>query len=140
MLDTYTREHVGRFSLTPPITIDRRASLRDAARSLFQNDVALLLVTDDDQPAGVVTERDLVAALANGIDPDETIVGYAMTGNIVAAQPWDTVLDAATQMIDLHTRHLLVRDGGRYIGVLSVRDLFLPVLLQALGMHPSDED
>jgi CBS domain-containing protein len=139
MLDTYTREHVGRLSLIEPIRIDRMATLREAAESLFVNDIGLLLVTDGSLPAGVISERDVVRALANGRDPDHTIVGVAMTGSLIAADVGDTLLDAAVQMVDANTRHIVVTENGEVRGVVSVRDLLPPILLQALGMRPSDD-
>ncbi len=141
MLNSYTREHVGRLSLAAPITIDRMASLRDAASAMFESNVSLLLVDDADQRhAGVITERDITRAIASGADPDHTIVGFAMTGNLIMAEAADTLLDVAVQMIDADIRHIVVAEDGEVVGILSMRDLMPPVLLQALGLRPSDED
>jgi CBS domain-containing protein len=139
MLDTYTREHVGQLSLLAPITVERSETLRAAAELLFARDIGLLLVTDTAAPIGVLTERDVVAALASHIDPDRTAVGDLVTGRIIAAEATDTLLDAAGRMVDLGIRHLLVRRDRHYVGVLSIRDVLPAILLQALGLHPSDE-
>jgi CBS domain-containing protein len=139
MLDAYTREHVGQLSLIAPVTVEESETLRSAAEVLFAHDIGLLLVTDTCKPVGVVTERDVVAALAKRRDPDSTAVEEVMSRRILAAEATETLLDAASQMIDLNIRHLLVRRDGHYAGVLSIRDLLPAVLLQALGLHPSDE-
>lgn len=139
MLDTYTREHVGNLSLIAPVAMERGETLRAAAELLFAQDIGLVLVTDANVPVGVLSERDVVAALARHADPVATTAGSVMTGHIIAAEATDTLLDAASQMIDLGIRHLLVRRDGHFVGVLSMRDVLPAVLLQALGLHPSDQ-
>jgi CBS domain-containing protein len=71
---------------------------------------------------GMLSERDLVQALADGYDPDTACVAVAMTGpprRIAADEP---VWAATTMMLGHHLRHLPVVDGDHIVGMLSIRD------------------
>jgi CBS domain-containing protein len=86
------------------------------------------------RPIAVLCERDVVAALARGIDPDTTRVREVMSRRLVSARPDDPVYEVAMQMIDEQIRHLpLLDDEGRLSGVVSSRDLLRPLLLDTLA-------
>jgi CBS domain-containing protein len=80
---------------------------------------------------GIVTERDVVAALADGADPATTKVADYMTGKPVTVRPDEDVEVAARRMAELGVRHLPVVDGRRLVGVLSIRDLLAPAATPA---------
>jgi CBS domain-containing protein len=75
----------------------------------------------------VVSERDVVDALAEGADPDEVWAGDVMVDDLVIAEPDEPILDVAERMGDEGVRHVAVVERGTIIGVVSARDL-LPVL------------
>jgi len=92
--------------------------------------VGSAVVQDNEQLAGILTERDVLRAVAAGVDPDRADVGGLMTRDVVTAGPdWD-VAEAAATMAEHRVRHLVVYEGGHLLGVLSVRDV-LPALLPA---------
>jgi len=109
----------------PPVTLPESATIRDVAAALSQNRVGLLvLVSKDDpkRPVAVVSERDVLRAVAQRLDLD----GPAMS---IASRPI-TVLDtdpvyvAAEKMRTYNIRHVVVVDKeGRLVGVLSIRDI-----------------
>jgi CBS domain-containing protein len=72
---------------------------------------------------GIVTERDMIAALAEGADPATATVADYMTDQPVTVAPDDDLEVAARRMAELGVRHLPVVDGHQLVGVLSVRDL-----------------
>ena len=117
----------------PAVTIDEGASLRGTAHQLWVNSVGAAVVVRDDRPVGIVSERDIVTALAAGHDPDTFTVGEAMTPQILVAKPYDRVLTAVIDMIDREIRHLPVFDDAeRCVGVVSMRELLRPMLVDAL--------
>lgn len=138
MADSYTRTHVGDLVIRPPVTVDAGATLRTAAETMFSEDVGLLVVTKHGDPIGVLSEYDMVSAIAQGADPAKHAVAEATTRFFISAEAHDTLLDAVLQMIDAGTRHVVVRHEGRLTGVLSIRDLLTPVLMQALALAPSE--
>ncbi len=88
--------------------------------------VSSVLVGDD--PAGLASDRDLVRAMALGIDAEVTVSKVA-AGDPVWA-PWDlSIAEAASLMIHHEIRHLIVAGpNGNAIGVISVREAFLVML------------
>ncbi|MDQ1502781.1 MAG: hypothetical protein QOD57_508, partial [Actinomycetota bacterium] len=83
---------------------------------------------------GILSERDIVAALALGADPDEATAARGMSSDVVSVRPGDVVYDAAVDMLDLGIRHVPVLDErGAVLGMVSVRDLLRPLLMGTLG-------
>lgn len=103
-------------------------SLADAARKMVDRKVGSAVVIKDDGP-GIITERDLLRAMADGAHFPSTPVSEYMTSTAISAsRSWD-VRQAAKRMIDGGFRHLVVLDDtGQPIGVLSIRDLVEPLL------------
>jgi CBS domain-containing protein len=103
-------------------------TLRDAAAIMHEHEVGSAVVLEDDQLAGILTERDVLRAVATGTDPGSAKVAEFMSRDVVAAAPnWDVAV-AASEMTTRHFRHLVVREHNQVLGVVSVRDL-LPVFL-----------
>ena len=77
---------------------------------------------------GILTERDVLNAVAAADDPEAVSVEQLMTPDVVTVGPdWDLV-EAARVMARRRIRHLVVYEGGQLLGVLSVRDV-LPAVL-----------
>ena len=117
----------------PLVTIPADATLLDAAGLLHTESIGALAVEGPRGLVGVVGERDIVDAVARRVDLDVARVKDHMSSPAISAQPADTVLDVALQMLDAGTRHLpLVDDLGRSQGMVSLRDLLRPLVLQAM--------
>lgn len=115
------------------IGTDRSTTLREAARVLRTADVGALGVRDRHGLIGLFAERDLVRAIADGRDPDQATVGTSMSVPPVTARPEDRVLEVSLLMLDRWIRHVpLVDADGREWGMLSLRDLLRPLLVQAI--------
>ncbi|MEV4104507.1 CBS domain-containing protein [Nonomuraea sp. NPDC049649] len=97
--------------------------LPDVARRMTEKNVGALAVLDDGQITGLITERDIVRALATAEDPASVRAGeYASTYMRVAALHEDTH-EVARRMLDYGIRHMPVDEGGRVVGMVSMRDL-----------------
>jgi CBS domain-containing protein len=105
------------------ITTQPDDTLVDAAGQMNCYQIGALPVYDERRLIGIVTERDLTAAIAEGIDPAITRVAEYMTEQPVTVAPDDDLEVAARRMAELGVRHLPVVDGERLVGVLSIRDL-----------------
>jgi CBS domain-containing protein len=82
---------------------------------------------------GAVSERDIVAALANGADPDLVWAEDVMSEQLVSFEAGDRVVDAAAELVDRGIRHAPVLEGGEVVGVVSLRDLTVVLVDAALG-------
>lgn len=95
----------------------------NVARLLHDNTISSVVVMDGDRLAGIVTERDLVNLVAEGLDPQTTKVGDRMSTNLDTVEPRSDIAEAAEHMARLRIRHLPVVDKGKLVGIVSIRDL-----------------
>lgn len=108
-------------------TIAPEATLRTAARRMKELDVGALVVVEEDEVVGIVTDRDLVVrSIAVGRDPDDTQVRSAMTPQVVECVEDDELEGAVTRMERGAVRRVVVLDGERRLaGMLTVDDVAL---------------
>lgn len=116
---------VGDLATGDVVSIEPDRPLREAARTMSANGVGSVVVFSHDDLVGILTERDLMRTMADGVDPDTATVKEHMTAEVVTAGADWEVYEAAAEMTEQHIRHLVVTDGGDVIGVLSVRDVLM---------------
>lgn len=127
-------DHIESISSRDPIYCAEKAPLAEVVSALWQRGVGLLLVGDCHHLQGVISERDVVSALARGLDPDATSAADVMTSDLITVRPLDSVHDAAAVMLDLDIRHVPVVDHlGTVTGIVSLRDVLRPLMIDALS-------
>ena len=106
------------FSVAPDIT------LSDACAELDGRRVGALIVCDGDRVVGVISERDVVKAVAaDGTASLTKPVSAYMTRNVIFAEPGETVAILMERMTDRRIRHLPVLKDSRLSGVISIGDV-----------------
>jgi len=101
-----------------------------AARMQF-HEVGALLVFRLGVLQGIITERDLMCAVADGADPATATVERYMTRDPITVSPDTEHSEAAALMLELGVRHLPVKEGGQVVGMLSARDLLADLSWEA---------
>ena len=100
------------------------ADLVAVAAALTEAEVGALVVgRKRDDADGIVSERDVVHALAAGRDPATTTAADIASTTIVWCDHTATVTEVAAEMMDQYVRHVLVEDRGKLVGIVSARDL-----------------
>jgi CBS domain-containing protein len=130
MDDPMRGDAVGRLMSPAVATIHPTATLSAAVEAMAADRLGLLVVTDAAGVTGVISERDIIVALAEMTDLDDARVRDHCADDIVAVDEGASVEDAAHAMADAEIRHLAVTRDGAVVGVVSVRDV-LKVLLSA---------
>jgi len=105
------------------VTLPPTATIREAARLMDTASVGCVVIGAVDAVDGVVTERDIVRVLATGLDPDTATVADIESRTLQWAGTDATVGDVAEEMMEGYVRHVLVGDGGRLQGIVSMRDV-----------------
>lgn len=105
------------------VTLPPSATLRNAAEVMAREEVGAVVVVVDGRAAGVLSERDVVTAVANGEDVDDVRAEDVMAVDVVTASVDDTIAQAADAMEAGNIRHLPVVDGDAVAGVVSIRDV-----------------
>lgn len=109
-----------------PLHADTGDDALAIARRLHEARCGALLVDDPDGETGIVTERDLVRALAGGAI--DTPAGELMTRDLIVVPGDMSIADAALTMHEAGVRHLAVDRGDGVLGITSIRDLIEPLL------------
>jgi CBS domain-containing protein len=117
------RDHMSRDLLT----VAPGDGLGAVAQRMVDRDVGAVLVMDGDSLAGILTERDVLRAVAAGVQGD-TVVSDWMTRDPETMAPGDTTEHAAVLMIHGGFRHLPLVEGDEVVGIMSIRDLMRVVL------------
>jgi CBS domain-containing protein len=113
------------------ITIPPDASLAAVADELVGDQVGLLVVGSVHDVEGVISERDVVRAMADGLDPQETSARELASRKVVWCDPTATVQEVAELMMEEYVRHVLLGEDRLLVGIVSARDL-----LGAYAMEP----
>lgn len=111
------------------LTVSPDQTLSDAGRQMIRHGVGSAVVIIRDDPPGIITERDLLRAIADGVDFDVAKVSKYMASKAVTVTDRWHVVDAAGTMIDRGFRHLVVVDeDGKVTGIISIRDMVRALL------------
>lgn len=117
------------------VSVAASATVADAVEAMARHDVgAVLIVTEDGLVGGIFTERDLLVRVVHeGRDPRATPISLVMTRDVQFVSPGTTV-DAALSLMHIQRhRHLLVIDGPRVFGLVSMRDLVYRMIRHGHG-------
>ena len=109
----------------PPVTTTPDARIKDVARIMAEKKIGLVVIVDKNQPdipIGVVSEKDIVKAVAKGIEIDRS-VREVMTSPVITIEGDEPIWNVAKVMREHNIRHVVVTKGGRLFGVISIRDL-----------------
>ncbi len=109
---------------TAVLSIGPDHTLRQAANLMAARQVGAAVVLDPDSfGVGILTERDILNAIGNGLDPDSERSSEHLTKDLVYASPGWTLDEAAIAMVRGGFRHLVVMDNDEVAGMISVRDI-----------------
>lgn len=98
-----------------PVTLDHRATVREAAKRMARADIGDVIVMRDGKVYGIVTDRDIVVrCLARGGEPAEMRLDEVCSTNLMTVRPTDTLADAET---------LVAERDGNPVGVLTMGDV-----------------
>lgn len=105
------------------ITMPADATLLEVAAELAGDQIGLVVLGGGNHVEGVLSERDLVRAVAEARDPARTTARDVASTAIVWCDASATVHEVAEKMMEKYVRHVLLEDEGRLVGVVSARDL-----------------
>jgi CBS domain-containing protein len=113
------------------LSVEPGLSLTEVAKRMVAKDVGAVLVTEGKQLVGILTERDVLRAVARGIDESTTVADW-MTHDPETLEPDESTEHAAVLMIHGGFRHLPITENDEVVGMLSIRDLMRVVLEDAV--------
>jgi CBS domain-containing protein len=106
------------------LSVDPTASIGEAAEKMIEGGVGAVVVMEDGvRLTGIITERDLLRAVAQRARAAEARVRQWMTESVITIEPDTPIEDAAKMMFEKNFRHLPVSRDGRLLGIVSLRRL-----------------
>ncbi|MEF8814719.1 MAG: CBS domain-containing protein [Halovenus sp.] len=106
------------------VTAAPETPVAELAATLDEENVGSVVITNDESPVGIVTDRDLtVRVLGKGIDPADQTAEDVMTDELRTAEPDAGFYDAATLMADHGIRRLPICEGDTLVGIITADDI-----------------
>jgi CBS domain-containing protein len=107
-----------------PVCLEADSPLADAAKAMDERDIGDVLVMQDGELCGIVTDRDIaIRAVGRGGDPSTMRLGDICSRELVTLRPEDGIEDAIARMREHCVRRMPVVDGARPVGIVSLGDL-----------------
>lgn len=107
----------------PLISVTRETSVRAVVALLHDNRIGAVLVIENGEILGIVSERDIVAALHDHADVLDLRACDIMTANVITVPPQHSIVECMAVMTDRRIRHLPIVEGGTLRGLVSIGDL-----------------
>ena len=125
-----------------PLTISKNAPLVQAIERLVEFKLTGLTVLDEaGEPCGKITELDCIRSVLNAIyndgNADNQMVGQAMTHEMHACSPEDSIVEVAERMLDSHQRRSAVIQNGKLVGQVSSSNILWALMAHSRGRHQS---
>jgi len=108
---------------TDLVTVERAATIAEAATVMGERGVGSALVVEGGRAVGIFTERDVLRALASDFDAAHHRVEEWMTHDPIGVDADASIGEARDLMLREGFRHLPVTEGGALVGIVSIRDL-----------------
>ncbi|MCJ7632625.1 CBS domain-containing protein [Candidatus Bathyarchaeota archaeon] len=105
------------------VTISATATMAEAAKIMGEKHIGSLIILEDDQPKGIVTESDLLSkVISKGSNPAKVKVKNVLSSPVISIKPSITIKEAARAMIEKRGRLVVLRDG-KIVGIVTAADL-----------------
>jgi CBS domain-containing protein len=106
------------------LSVNPETAIAEVARRMRTGDSDAVAVMSEGRLVGIITERDLVRAIADGVDPQQARADVVMTADPATVDADEDVAVVAVKMMRLGIRHLpVVNKAGKPVGLVSARNL-----------------
>ena len=122
------------------LTVGPDETLERGAQAMMERRVGSAMVVRGSDFVGIVTERDVLRAVAHGRVPWSTRIEEVMTADPICVPPQTEIAEAIRVMIEGGFRHLPIVKEGQLLGLVSLRELLKASALPAYGLaHPESK-
>ncbi len=105
------------------ISIDESETIKKAASMMTEAEIGSIIVTKDNTPVGILTERDFVTKIASKDISLSVPVSQVMTHPLLVIAPNQTVWEVAEIMKNMGIHRVAVQEGDKIIGMVTTTDL-----------------
>ena len=105
------------------LSLDKTTSLQEAAERMKKLNVGCVIVTEDNNPIGIITERDFVTKIAAEGRPLFTEIKEVMSSPLVTIDPEETIWEASELMKEKSIHKLPVKENDEIVGIITTTDI-----------------
>ena len=105
------------------LTVEKSISLQEAAQNMKKSNVGCVIVTENNKPLGIVTERDFVTRIAAEGRPLFTEIFEVMSSPLITINPEETIWEASEMMKEKRIHKLPVKENEQIIGIVTTTDI-----------------
>jgi len=105
------------------LTVEKSTSLQEAAQNMKKSNVGCVIVTENNKPLGIVTERDFVTRIAVEGRPLFTEIFEVMSSPLITINPEETIWEASEMMKEKRIHKLPVKENEQIIGIVTTTDI-----------------
>ena len=105
------------------ITVEKDDTIRLAIKKMVHGEFGAVVVTENDKPIGILTERDILKSIANEMMEPENKVEIIMSTPLIDVNSSASIGEAAEVMLTNNIRRLMVKENTEYVGIISQREL-----------------
>jgi CBS domain-containing protein len=117
------------------ITVKPDFILKKAAEIMSNYHIGSLVVLESNKLVGILTERNILVAVAEGRNPELTTVEEVMTRKVITIEPSKTIEDAVALMKEHSIKKLPVVDNDKLVGIITASDIIVvePKLIEGIA-------
>lgn len=110
-------------------------NIREMSQVMSKFHIGCLVIVEKGKTVGVVTERDILNSIANGMNPDKTMAKDIMTKNVITIEPDNSIDDAVELMTKNRIKKLPVVKNGKLVGIVTASDIIIvePKLIESIA-------
>ncbi len=110
-------------------------NIREASKVMTQYNIGSIILTDNDEVSGIVTSTNILKAIAEGKDPEETKVSEIMSKNVITIDPDKTIEDSVSLMLEHKIKKLPVVENKKLVGIITASDIISiePKLIESIA-------
>jgi CBS domain-containing protein len=117
------------------VTSPSDETVRELAETMRDENVGSVVVIEDGEPVGIVTDRDItVRGVAKENDPDNTTAGDVMTGDLVVVNAHDEITELIETLDAAGVRRMPVVDGDEIAGIVTLDDIAVLLAVELDGI------
>jgi predicted transcriptional regulator len=105
------------------ISVDKNDIIRTAVNKMVHGDIGAVIVTEKDEPIGILTERDILKFIANEKMDLDNKVENIMSTPLISVDSSSSLGEAAEVMLTNNVRRLIIKEKDKYVGIISQREL-----------------
>lgn len=115
---------IASYMSSPVLSVESNSTVQEAARYMHARNIGSLLIKENEEFVGIVSERDLTRKIVGkGLNPEATKISAIMSAPILSVDGFQDVTEAKKFMVKNKVRHLAVTDKDKIVGLISIRDL-----------------